>query len=593
YHGGTNFGQTVSGPFIATSYDYDAPLDEFGLKRKAKWGHLKDLHSAIKLCKPALGHVYEYKGKQGQPHRLEGSSPVSPSQNVSLSPSPVRRRSPSHMRRQNQRAPSTPRHQCSSLVRRKITNPGQQRSSCPVNMSSSPSGFISISPKRDTPPSMLRRGSSKRRQRSPSESLRDGYGVTQRNAPNRQMPRKETAERPTEIRKASNFSRNLPPPPPLPKGWRVPALSPSPYNSPLGSVSPPATRRTPRKERSPIPRKRQRETMNSKDQVDRVELEEKAFPDRGKIDVGTRTRSMTRTSTNDKGRRKYSKLAHKPLCSRKDILSSKRERVPEKGYKVNGINQEAVKLTKALPTVESHTRSGSFDSGSKETGHKKKHKRWKRKDVTSNDDDSQDSRIEDRKEAKRRCKEERKLKKEDKHRRREEMRHKKDSRQTAKLKIKAGRDVSPSPDLDKSHVVRRHCLIRRNWKLSCGKMPLNLLESKRVLVLFNPSLSLLMAAERNIKGTMVDQRTMAKLLQAPTEGYEDAIVVPAIPADNFELKHGLLTLVQNKQFFGHDKEDPHAHVRYPNKITSTLKFPNVSNTSIKLMLFPFSLKGAA
>nr|GEX99837.1 reverse transcriptase domain-containing protein [Tanacetum cinerariifolium] len=80
---------------------------------------------------------------------------------------------------------------------------------------------------------------------------------------------------------------------------------------------------------------------------------------------------------------------------------------------------------------------------------------------------------------------------------------------------------------------------------------------------------------------------------APTEGYEDAIVVPAIIADNFKLKHGLLTLVQNKQFFGHEKEDPHAHVRYFNKITSTLKFPNVLNTSIKLMLFPFSLEGVA
>nr|GFC15522.1 reverse transcriptase domain-containing protein [Tanacetum cinerariifolium] len=73
---------------------------------------------------------------------------------------------------------------------------------------------------------------------------------------------------------------------------------------------------------------------------------------------------------------------------------------------------------------------------------------------------------------------------------------------------------------------------------------------------------------------MVHQRTMAQLLQAPTEGYEDAIVVPAITADNFELKHGLLTLVQNKQFFGHDKEDPHAHIGYFIKITSTLKFPN-------------------
>ncbi|GJY98879.1 hypothetical protein Tco_0516309 [Tanacetum coccineum] len=75
--------------------------------------------------------------------------------------------------------------------------------------------------------------------------------------------------------------------------------------------------------------------------------------------------------------------------------------------------------------------------------------------------------------------------------------------------------------------------------------------------------------------TMDDNRTMAQLLEAPTEGYEDAIVVPEITADNFELKHGLLTLVQNKQFFRHDKEDPHAHIRYFNKITSTMKFPNV------------------
>ncbi|GJX90601.1 hypothetical protein Tco_0343927 [Tanacetum coccineum] len=65
---------------------------------------------------------------------------------------------------------------------------------------------------------------------------------------------------------------------------------------------------------------------------------------------------------------------------------------------------------------------------------------------------------------------------------------------------------------------------------------------------------------------MADQRSMAQLLQAPTEGYEDAIVVPAITADNFKLKHGLLTLVQNKQFFGLDKEDPHAWDRFKDLI---------------------------
>nr|GEX02581.1 ubiquitin-conjugating enzyme/RWD-like protein [Tanacetum cinerariifolium] len=92
---------------------------------------------------------------------------------------------------------------------------------------------------------------------------------------------------------------------------------------------------------------------------------------------------------------------------------------------------------------------------------------------------------------------------------------------------------------------------------------------------------------------MADNRTMAELLQAPTEGYEDAIVILEIAANNFDLKHGLINLVQNKQFFGHDKEDPHAHIRYFNKITSTTRVPNVPSSSIKLMLFPFSLEGAA
>nr|GEY74957.1 DNA-directed DNA polymerase [Tanacetum cinerariifolium] len=92
---------------------------------------------------------------------------------------------------------------------------------------------------------------------------------------------------------------------------------------------------------------------------------------------------------------------------------------------------------------------------------------------------------------------------------------------------------------------------------------------------------------------MADNRTMAELLQAPTEGYVDAIVIPKIAANNFELKHGLINLVQNKQFFGHDKEDPHAHIRYFNKITSTMRVLNVLSSSIKLMLFPFLLEGAA
>nr|GEU65042.1 reverse transcriptase domain-containing protein [Tanacetum cinerariifolium] len=44
------------------------------------------------------------------------------------------------------------------------------------------------------------------------------------------------------------------------------------------------------------------------------------------------------------------------------------------------------------------------------------------------------------------------------------------------------------------------------------------------------------------ESSMADNRTMAELLQAPTEGYEDAIVILEIIANNFELKHARIWL---------------------------------------------------
>nr|GEY73225.1 hypothetical protein [Tanacetum cinerariifolium] len=59
---------------------------------------------------------------------------------------------------------------------------------------------------------------------------------------------------------------------------------------------------------------------------------------------------------------------------------------------------------------------------------------------------------------------------------------------------------------------------------------------------------------------IADNRTMAQMLQAPIEGYKDAIVVPPFNANNFELKQ---------------------------------THPKVPNTTINLLLFPFSLEGEA
>ncbi|GKE53588.1 reverse transcriptase domain-containing protein [Tanacetum coccineum] len=91
--------------------------------------------------------------------------------------------------------------------------------------------------------------------------------------------------------------------------------------------------------------------------------------------------------------------------------------------------------------------------------------------------------------------------------------------------------------------------------------------------------------------TMADTRNMSKLLQAPTEGYGGAIVLPPILAENFELKVRLLTLVTSSQFHSFERDDPHSHIRWFNKITSTLKYKNVPHDAIKLMLFSFSLEG--
>nr|GEX48610.1 reverse transcriptase domain-containing protein [Tanacetum cinerariifolium] len=90
---------------------------------------------------------------------------------------------------------------------------------------------------------------------------------------------------------------------------------------------------------------------------------------------------------------------------------------------------------------------------------------------------------------------------------------------------------------------------------------------------------------------MADNRTMGQMLQAPIEGYEDAIVVPQINANNFELKQTLINLVQSNQFT--ERQDPHNHLRFFNKVTYTFRHLEVPNTTIKLFLFLFSLEGEA
>nr|GEY77667.1 reverse transcriptase domain-containing protein [Tanacetum cinerariifolium] len=88
-------------------------------------------------------------------------------------------------------------------------------------------------------------------------------------------------------------------------------------------------------------------------------------------------------------------------------------------------------------------------------------------------------------------------------------------------------------------------------------------------------------------------RTMEELLQAPTEGYGEAIIILEILAENFEIKTNLLQLIQANKFHSFEKDNPHTHISNFKRMTTTLKYRDVPNDAIKLMLFPYSLEGDA
>nr|GEV82395.1 DNA-directed DNA polymerase [Tanacetum cinerariifolium] len=86
---------------------------------------------------------------------------------------------------------------------------------------------------------------------------------------------------------------------------------------------------------------------------------------------------------------------------------------------------------------------------------------------------------------------------------------------------------------------------------------------------------------------------MEELLQAPMERYGESIVIQKINGDHFEIKTNLLQLVQANPYHGFERENPHTHINNFKRITSTLKFMDVPNDVIRLMMFSYSLEGAA
>jgi len=69
----------------------------------------------------------------------------------------------------------------------------------------------------------------------------------------------------------------------------------------------------------------------------------------------------------------------------------------------------------------------------------------------------------------------------------------------------------------------------------------------------------------------------------------NGIVPPPVQNNNFEIKDGLIAMVQSNKFHGLPMEDPLDHLDEFDRLSSLTKINGVSEDGFKLRLFPFSL----
>ncbi|CAM8937003.1 unnamed protein product [Rhodiola kirilowii] len=89
------------------------------------------------------------------------------------------------------------------------------------------------------------------------------------------------------------------------------------------------------------------------------------------------------------------------------------------------------------------------------------------------------------------------------------------------------------------------------------------------------------------------RRTLGDYTTPRVTGFQSAIAPPGIDANTWELKTGLIQMVQNNQFSGRVNEDPHQHLKRFVQMCNTVKTNGVPPESYYLRLFPFSLSDKA
>ena len=88
-------------------------------------------------------------------------------------------------------------------------------------------------------------------------------------------------------------------------------------------------------------------------------------------------------------------------------------------------------------------------------------------------------------------------------------------------------------------------------------------------------------------------RTLKDYVRPVVNKNNSGIRCQTINANNFELKPGLISMVQQAQFSGSPLDDPNIHLVMFLEICDTVKMNGVTEDTIRLRLFPFSLRDKA
>ncbi|KAM1698109.1 hypothetical protein ACFX14_029283 [Malus domestica] len=401
--------------------------------------------------------------------------------------SPVRRRSPSPVRRSYRRSPLNTRDRYVSPLQHR-SPVRSRRSPTPPHRSPSPHDQSS-SPIQHDSPSPIRRTS--KLQRSPSQSPQERIRSLEKTS---SVPHRSSSHGSLQRElKNGNDSRK-----------RETDFLPSPERSRILSESPPGVRSSSEERRrslsspdeSPVRRPREQMTHNVSSSPPRKLREQQLR--RGSLDTSEDKPIVSPAKVRNKEEYSKNRLGNKDSRNKEQEMKSGKSsgrgvpespdqqqsptiykdslhgetQNPDDGRKSDEKNSSHSKNSKdsdrhrkpgsvhsSVEKVDHGNRSGTVDSGSEESEKrrggdkgKRKNKRSERQEVTSEDDYSNDSEIDERKDAKRRRKEEKRSRKEKKRRRREERRHRKEERRAEKLK---GKNYSGASASDCEHVGRR------------------------------------------------------------------------------------------------------------------------------------------